>query len=220
VSKARDARLANLLGALATGLTDGMHEATSAAAQLDDAAATALIALLDFSPRGSVRTLSQVLGLTHSGAVRLVDRLVSAGYVARTPARDARSHSPRLTTTGVKVAQRVRIARAGAIARTLGTLSDTERATLMGLCERVVSTITRQRLEQRAAGLAPEGGALCRMCDFTACGRDKGACPAAEAAAAHATLAGGPVSHAAGRVRRAVTSVAVSKKIAARNVNW
>jgi DNA-binding MarR family transcriptional regulator len=165
-----------------------MHEATSAAAQLDEAAATALIALLDFSPRGSVQTLSQVLGLTHSGAVRLVDRLVSAGYVARTPGRDARSHSPRLTTTGIKVAQRVRIARDGAIARTLGTLSAAERATFTGLCERVVSAITRQRLEQRAAGLAPEGGALCRMCDFTACGRAKGTCPAAEAAAAQATL--------------------------------
>jgi MarR family transcriptional regulator, negative regulator of the multidrug operon emrRAB len=189
VSRSGDARLANLLGALSTGLADGVHEATSAAAQLDEAAAAALIALLDFSPRGSVQTLSQVLGLTHSGAVRLVDRLVSAGYVARAPGRDARSHSPRLTTTGVKVAQRVRIAREGAIARTLGTLSDTERATLTRLCERLISALTRQRLEQRAAGFTPAGGALCRMCDFTACGRDKGTCPAAEAAATQATLA-------------------------------
>jgi DNA-binding MarR family transcriptional regulator len=189
VSRARDARLANLLGALATGLTDGMHEATSGAAQLDDAAATALIALLDFSPRGSVQTLSQVLGLTHSGAVRLVDRLVSAGYVARTPGRDARSQSPVLTRTGARVAQRVRIAREGAIARPLRTLSAIERATLTELCERLVGAVTKQRLDQRAAGFTPAGGALCRMCDFAVCGRDKGACPAAEAAAAHAALA-------------------------------
>jgi MarR family transcriptional regulator, negative regulator of the multidrug operon emrRAB len=184
LSRSGDARLANLLGALSTGLTDGVQEAMSAASQVDDGAATALIALLDFSPRGSVQTLSQVLGLTHSGTVRLVDRLVNAGYVARTPGRDARSHSPRLTTTGAKVARRVRVAHEGAIAHTLGTLSDVERATLTRLCERLVSAITRQRLAQRAAGVTPAGGALCRMCDFTACGRDKGTCPAAEAAAA------------------------------------
>ena len=32
-------------------------------------------------------------------------------------------------------------------------------------------------LEQRAAGDTPSGGALCGMCDFTACGRDHGAWP-------------------------------------------
>ena len=186
VSRATDARLANLLGALATGLTDGVHEATSTTAQLDEIAAAALIALLDFSPRGSVQTLSQVIGLTHSGTVRLVDRLVDAGYVMRMPGRDARSRSPILTATGTRVARRVRIAREGAIARHLGKLSEIERATLTRLCERLVSAVTEQRLAQRRAGFTPAGGALCRMCDFAACGRDKGTCPAAAGAAGSA----------------------------------
>ena len=186
VSRATDARLANLLGALATGLTDGVHEATSTTAQLDEIAAAALIALLDFSPRGSVQTLSQVIGLTHSGTVRLVDRLVDAGYVVRMPGRDARSRSPILTATGTRVARRARIAREGAIARHLEKLSDIDRATLTGLCERLVSAVTKQRLAQRRAGFTPAGGALCRMCDFAACGRDKGTCPAAVAAAGSA----------------------------------
>ena len=185
VSRATDARLANLLGALATGLTDGVHEATSTTAQLDEIAAAALIALLDFSPRGSVQTLSQVIGLTHSGTVRLVDRLVDAGYVVRMPGRDARSRSPILTATGTRVARRVRIAREGAIARHLGKLSKIERATLTGLCERLVSAVTKQRLAQRRAGLTPAGGALCRMCDFGACGREKGTCPAAAESRSH-----------------------------------
>src|ERR1035437_9973477 len=68
VSGSRDARLANMLGALSTGLTDGLHESTVAAAGLNGAAPAALIALLDFSARGSVQALSQVVGLTHSGA--------------------------------------------------------------------------------------------------------------------------------------------------------
>ena len=181
---ASDRRLYNLLGALSTGLTDAVHEATSASAQLDEAAAVALIALLDFSPKGSIRRLGQVLGLTHSGTVRMVDRLVNAGYVGRKAGQDARSRSPRLTASGARAARRVRIAREEAIARTLGALSESERVTLTRLCERLISAITEHRLESRAAGVPPMGGALCRMCDFGACGRDQGRCPAEKAAAA------------------------------------
>jgi MarR family transcriptional regulator, negative regulator of the multidrug operon emrRAB len=183
VNTSPDPRLANLLGALSTGLTDVMHESTVAAADLEGAAPAALIALLDFSPDGSVQALSQVVGLTHSGAVRLVDRLVAAGYAERGAGRNARSVAVTLTPTGAAVAHRVRAARHRAIARTIGQLSDSQRATLTELCENLISELTQQRLEQRAAGSTPAGGALCRMCDFVACGRDHGACPAAQTAA-------------------------------------
>jgi len=105
--------------------------------------------------------------LGNGGTDRLVDRLGDAGYVARVPGRDARWRSPRQTTTGTAVAWSARIARIArerAIARTLGKLSDTERIALTELCERLVSTLAKQRLEQRAAGFTPAGGALCRMC--------------------------------------------------------
>ena len=105
------------------------------------------------------------------------------------PGGDARSHSPILTAAGARVAQRVRIAREGAIARHFGRLSEIERATLTALCERLVTALTKQRLGQRRAGFPPAGGALCRMCDFAACGRDKGMCPAVGAAAAQARRA-------------------------------
>lgn len=180
----RDPRLANLLGALSTGLNDGLHESTTAAAGLDGAAPAALVALLDFIPSGSVEALSQVVGLTHSGAVRLVDRLVVAGFVAREPGSDARSRSVTLTPEGGRRAHRVRTARQEAIARTIEQLTDGERAVLTELCERLIARLTRQRLKRRAANRTPAGGALCRMCDFAACGRDKGVCPAAQAAAA------------------------------------
>jgi hypothetical protein len=74
------------------------------------------------------------------------------------------------------------------IARTLGKLSDTERIALTELCERLVSTLAKQRLEQRAAGFTPAGGAPCRMCDLTACGRDKGTCPIAQVAVAQSQV--------------------------------
>ena len=183
-------RLANLLGALATGLTGSVNGATSAAAELDEAAATALIALLDFSPRG-IRSDPQSGCRPDPLRNRSPRRcLVNAGYVAKRPGRDARLRSPILTASGARVAQRVRIAREGAIARHLGKLSDIERATLTWLCERLVGALTKQRLEQRSAGFTPAGGALCRMCDFGTCGRDQGICPATEAARSRS---GGPI---------------------------
>ena len=182
LKRSSDARLVNLVGALTTGLTDAINDAITAVTGLDAMASTALIALLDFLPGGSVRRLSKAVGLTHSGAVRLVDRLVAAGLVARGTGDDARSRSITLTRTGRRLAHRARIARQARIARVIDGVPLEERAMLTGLCERWIGTITRQRLEQRAADVAPAGGALCRMCDFDACGRAEGTCPAAAVA--------------------------------------
>jgi MarR family transcriptional regulator, negative regulator of the multidrug operon emrRAB len=175
-------RLANLLGTLSTGVTDAINESTAAAADLDGVAPAALVALLDFVPSGSVQALSQVVGLTHSGAVRIVDRLVAEGLVNREASSDARTRSITLTASGMKVALRVRRARDRVVGQAIEQLTDNERATLTKLCERLIADITRHRLERRRAGDTPAGGALCRMCDFGACGREKGNCPAAEAA--------------------------------------
>ena len=184
-------RLANLVGALATGVADGMQEAMCAAAGVDAASASALVALLDFCPGGSVQYLSSVVGLTHSGTVRLVDRLVDAGYVARVRGRDARSRSVTLTPPGTTLARRVRRARSRGIAQMLATLSEPERARLTELSEMLVGTLARERLVRRARGDVPAGGALCRTCDFAACGRDLGRCPAARSARSP-TPAGSP----------------------------
>jgi MarR family transcriptional repressor of emrRAB len=184
VSTSPEARLVNLLGTAARGVTDAMDAATLAAAGLDTTACAALIAMLDFSPAGSVRMLSQILGLTHSGTVRLVDRLAAPGYVTRTAGLDARSIAVTLTSSGGALAQRIQAARDDAIRQSLGPLSARQRDSLVEISEQLISRLTEQRLEQRAAGHPPARGALCRECDFTACGRRYGACPAANVAAA------------------------------------
>ena len=51
--------------------------------------------------------LRNVLGLTPSGAVRLVDRLAADGYVERRAGADGRSLALRLTPAGSRVARRV-----------------------------------------------------------------------------------------------------------------
>jgi DNA-binding MarR family transcriptional regulator len=177
-------RLANVLAAAALGLSDRLREIGSAVVQVDPAAATALVALLDFSPHGSLRRLSEILGLTHSGTVRTVDRLAAGGLVMREPGRDERSRAVTLTTEGRVAALALREQRYRATAALLEGLSDRQRSQLTHACEVLVSNLTRKRLQQRAAGTAPAGGALCRLCDFTACGRPAGMCPAAAAAAA------------------------------------
>ena len=179
----RRARTANLVAAAAVGLTDAITGSIRAVTDLDLTAATALVALLDFTPGGSVGALARVVGITHSGAVRLAERLVAAGYVDRQAGDDARSRLLTLTPAGVQLAEQVRAARQTATERVLGALSPAERRTLTTLSERLVEGVTADRLQQRAAGQAPEGGALCRLCDFNACGRPRGACPAARTAA-------------------------------------
>jgi MarR family transcriptional repressor of emrRAB len=179
VSEAEDdLRLSNLLGALAVGLTDRLQDAARDAAQLDGIDPAALIALLDFSPDGTVQALSQICGLTHSGAVRLVNRLATAGLVERSAGRTARSITISLTAAGRSAALTLRAARQHAIAATAAGLTRKQRTELASACDVLISALTSERLARRSAGEPPSGGALCRLCDFSACQRPEGNCPA------------------------------------------
>jgi DNA-binding MarR family transcriptional regulator len=166
-------RTGNLLGALSLAVTDRTSEAAGDAVGHSESAAAALSALDQFLDDPSVGLLCQVLGLTHSGGVRLVDRLEQAGYVSRHPGSDGRSVSLRLTAPGRRAARRVASARAGVLTDALRELNETERDAL----ERVLSRVL--------PGLIRGPGAtrwMCRLCDMAACGREQGRCPVANAA--------------------------------------
>jgi DNA-binding MarR family transcriptional regulator len=168
-------REANVLGALALVITDQAAGAIAAAAGQSASAAAALSALHQFLDRPTIDRLRQVLGLTPSGAVRLVDRLADAGLVARGPGEDGRSRSVSLTVRGRRVAARVAAARAATLTGALSGLTPAERATLGSLLDRVMANVVD----------AKDGGAwICRLCDLTACERAAGRCPAANAAQA------------------------------------
>src|SRR5947208_6967587 len=100
---------ANLLGALALAVDDRMADAVVAAAGHSVTAATALSALdhLRVLEAPSIERLSQALGLTHSGTVRLVDRLEEGGYARRQRGADGRSAAVLLTPAGRGAAARV-----------------------------------------------------------------------------------------------------------------
>ena len=178
-----DDRLGNLLGALATGIDDAVIGGLTSDG-LDATTATALVALLDFSPAGSVERLRQGVGLTHSGAVRLVNRLDAMGLAQRRSGDDRRSVTVVLTPAGRRVAHRLRRRRRAAVRGSLEGLTVREREQLTAACEVILATLTRQRLAQRRVGEAPTGGALCRLCDFVTCGRPDGHCPVNRAAVA------------------------------------
>ena len=82
-SESSDLRLANLVGALSLALGDRLRQATEAAAGETGAAPAALVALREFLGGRSMDELRRAVGLTPSGAVRLVDRLVAEGMVVR-----------------------------------------------------------------------------------------------------------------------------------------
>lgn len=168
-------RGANLLGALSLAMVDRMSGAIAEATSQSESAAAALSALSFFIERPTLDTLRQVLGLTSSGAVRMVDRLVELGLVRRRAGDDARSTFVVLTAAGRRTAEKVTRARAVQLTGPLSVLSDAERATLEHLVGRVL------------AGMIRPPGAVkwtCRLCDTEACGRAQGLCPVANAAEA------------------------------------
>jgi DNA-binding MarR family transcriptional regulator len=166
-------RAANLLGALSLVIADRMTEAMAAAGGRPESGAAALCALLHFLDRPSVDRLRQVLGLTSSGTVRLVDKLAESGYVEREPGADGRSVSVVLTEQGRLAAQRVADSRAGVLEGALAVLTADERQAFDRVAGRVL------------AGLIRGPGAtrwMCRLCDTGVCRGAAGGCPVGNAA--------------------------------------
>jgi DNA-binding MarR family transcriptional regulator len=138
-----------------------------------ESAAVALSALLHFLDRPSVDLLRQVLGLTSSGTVRLLDRLEEAGYVRREPGADGRSVSISLTEAGRAAAQQVAGARAAVLDGALDALSPDEREIFDQLAGKVLTGLIRGPGATRW---------ICRLCDTGACRRPAEGCPVGNAA--------------------------------------
>ena len=166
-------RSANVLGALALAVADEVADVTAAAAGRADSAAAALAALVHFLDRPSVDQLRQVLGLTSSGTVRLVDRLAESGYVRREPGADGRSTAITLTPAGHVAAEHVCRARAAVLDRVLAVLSPDDRAQLDVLAGKILVGMMR-----------PPGAVrwICRLCDTGICRGSPGGCPVGNAA--------------------------------------
>ncbi|HRI97152.1 MAG TPA: MarR family transcriptional regulator, partial [Nocardioides sp.] len=90
-------RLDNLLASLTLNLADEGRVALEEAAGLSGSAALALLALEEFLGDAHVGRLAEVMGVTHSGAVRLVTHLEREGLAERRSGADRRRVEVRLT---------------------------------------------------------------------------------------------------------------------------
>lgn len=169
---------ANALGALSLVVADRISAAIEAIAALGPSAPIALTAMHEFLDGGSVTQLSSVLGLTHSGTVRLVDKLAVEGLVKRVGAEDGRAVSVVLTGRGRRTAAQILQAREESLMDALGALSLKEIDDLAPALDAMLAAVTRARLEERSTQSARRQQPwLCRICDFAACGRSDGNCP-------------------------------------------
>jgi MarR family transcriptional repressor of emrRAB len=165
---------ANVLGSLALAITSRISDEAERAAALGASAPSALVALDGYLTGQPIDALRRVLGITHSGTVRLVDRLVAAGLVERRAGTtDGRAVPLGLTPAGRRVARRVLAAREAALEDVLSVLSPEERATLAALHDRLLGGMIGSREDARRT---------CRMCDPVACGHHEGRCPVTQAA--------------------------------------
>jgi MarR family transcriptional regulator, negative regulator of the multidrug operon emrRAB len=156
----------NAFGALALETARRVQAAGELAIPHGASAPAGLVALNGLANGESIDALRRLLGLTHSGAVRLVDRLSEAGLVERRVGVDGRSVSLRLTPEGRRSARRISARREAVIEQVFAALSASERTTLTRLHERMLGQLTESQADRRR---------VCRLCDVEACGPD---CPA------------------------------------------
>lgn len=167
-----ESRDANLLGALATGIQDTVRDALVAESGLDGTAVAALLVVRE-RPGQSITQLAAALRLTHSGAVRSVDRLTAHGLVARGRGQDERSRGLVLTPEGRAMTDRVLAARRRLLQALLEDLHPDERACFARAAERLLAQLPASRAD---------AWRICRTCEHDVCRGP--ACPVGSAVSA------------------------------------
>lgn len=150
---------ANLLGAVAVAAMDGIVAACRAVLDQGGETPAALVAT-GHAPGLSIDALGRVLGLSHPGTVRVVDRLAAVGLIERRPATDRRAVALHLTTNGVATRDALLAERQAALQRLLAPLQRSERALLGQLLAKLLQGLPRDPLH---------GLSICRLCDERRC---------------------------------------------------
>lgn len=169
-------RLENLLAALSLNVAEEAMAALESVSGLTGSANAALLALEEFLDESHIGRLADALGLTHSGAVRLVSQLEAQGLAVRLVGTDRRRVQVRLTPLGRRRARAARAARDAVVRQITSGLQERDATTLEGLLAKLVEGRVAARLKARRDGTT--GAWWCRTCNFASCGRPEGRCPA------------------------------------------
>lgn len=164
----------NVIGAAVLALGDRMREAVEAAAGRGGAHPPALVALHEWAGGVQIDALARGLGLSHSRTVRVIDTLVHDGLaLRRKDPDDGRGALIELTLAGRSAARATLDARARALEEALSCLSPQQRSAVASPLRVVLVGAATDRDAVRI---------ICRLCDTTACGHQRGRCPSTEGA--------------------------------------
>lgn len=149
----------NLLGVVGLAVADRIQQNTQSTLKHSGETPAALVVIgYGFGPSND--TLRRILGLSHSGTVRLVDRLVEEDLVERRAGRDQREVALFATKKGKAVREKILKGRLSGVTPLLENLSSDEQETLGKLFFKMLSSLETTDFERRS---------LCRLCDKRVC---------------------------------------------------
>jgi DNA-binding MarR family transcriptional regulator len=155
--------LANRLGALSVALSDLLGAALPPAIAADGPDAAALNTVMQW-PGMRVDELAAILGLTHSGTVRVVDRLARKGLVERRPhPADARAVAVHPSGEGQRLADRAQADRLRLLGELVADLPPVARSALAAAVDALL---------RRLAPDAASANRVCRLCEERVCTPD------------------------------------------------
>jgi DNA-binding MarR family transcriptional regulator len=154
-----DTDIANLLGALSLAVMDRIEQGARDIVGRGGETPAALI-VIGYGPGMTNDKLRRILGLSHSGTVRLVDRLVSDQLVERRPGKDGREVALYLTATGAATRTELMASRITAVTSLLDVLSPAEAKRLGALMRELLARQDTSELDRFT---------ICRMCDDSVC---------------------------------------------------
>ncbi|MEM7467561.1 MAG: MarR family transcriptional regulator [Pseudomonadota bacterium] len=149
----------NLLGVVAFEVSNRIEASAREIMKRAGETAAALVVIgYDLGPTND--QLRRVLGLTHSGTVRLIDRLVDDGLVIRKEGEDKREIALYATKRGKALREQIMKERLAAIRPLLNTLTRAEQENLYSLLHKILASMETTDMERRT---------LCRLCDDRVC---------------------------------------------------
>lgn len=154
-----DMGIANLLGALSLAVMDRIELGAREVVGRGGETPAALV-VIGYGQGMTNDTLRRILGLSHSGTVRLVDRLVSDRLVERRPGRDGREVALYLTAAGAATRNDLMASRLSAVSAILDVLSPAEARQLGTLVHKLLARQDTSELDRFT---------ICRMCDDRVC---------------------------------------------------
>ena len=150
---------ANLLGALGLAVSDRISETARTILNHSGETPAALV-VIGYGQGPSNDLLRKILGLSHPGTVRLVDRLVADGLVERKKGPDKRTIALFLTAKGHSRREQLLAGRLATIKPLLSPLDASEQKTFDGLLHKILASMETTDIERCS---------LCRLCDNRVC---------------------------------------------------